>query len=160
MGCGIANFGRWRRESKPLPPWVQTPSCAASPNPWGQDFIPIFSVWVVSRPLRPIWAIPHPIISQNMRFCKRKKNVNHPFNMASWMSFGSLLSRWYWGVEKFFVKVESFDVFIQECKISSIDFCTECQNFTIQSQPNGGEIWMSSNFLEQKKDDNRLFKIS
>ena len=31
-----------RRESKPLPPWVQTPSCAASPNRWGQDFIPNF----------------------------------------------------------------------------------------------------------------------
>ena len=29
---------------------------------------------MVSRPLRPKWAIPHPIISQNMRFKQRKKN--------------------------------------------------------------------------------------
>ena len=29
-----------RCESKPLPPWVKTPSCAASPNPWEQDFKP------------------------------------------------------------------------------------------------------------------------
>ena len=32
---------------------------------------------MVSRPLRPKWAIPHPIISQNIRFYKRKKIVNY-----------------------------------------------------------------------------------
>ena len=41
-GQAALSPGVWRRESKPLPPWVQTPSCAASPNPWGQDFRPNF----------------------------------------------------------------------------------------------------------------------
>ena len=33
---------QWHRELKLLPPWVQTPSCAASSNPRGQDFRPNF----------------------------------------------------------------------------------------------------------------------
>ena len=152
MVDGAASRNPYRREFKPLvAPRVQTPG--------DKILYQFFQFGWFPDPSDQYELYHTPSYPKIWDFAK-EKNVNHPFNMASWMTFGSLLSRWYWGVEKFFVKVESFDVFIQECKISSIDFCTECQNFTIQSQPNGGEIWMSSNFLEQKKDDNRLFKIS
>ena len=46
-----------------------------------------------------------------------------------------------------------FQCFYSKCKIPTIDFCIECQNFTIQSQPNGGEIWVSSNLVERQEEE-------
>ena len=55
--------------------------------------------------------------------------------------------------DTFSPKVASFNVFTLKCKIPTIDFCIECQNFTIQSQPNGGEIWVSSNLVEREEEE-------
>ena len=79
MGCGIAHFGRRGFDSRghwnPLAPRVQT---------HGDKILDqILSVWVVSRPLWPKWAVPHPIISQNMRFNKRKKLWTIPLSLHS-----------------------------------------------------------------------------
>ena len=41
---------------------------------------------LVSRPLRPKWAVPHPIISQNMRFYNRKKLWTIPLMMCHFWS--------------------------------------------------------------------------
>ena len=41
----------------------------------------ILSGYVVSRPLRPKWAVPHPIITQNMKFYNRKQFVKYPFSL-------------------------------------------------------------------------------
>ena len=46
--------------------------------------------------------------------------------------------------------------FLPKCKIPTIDFCIECQNFTIQSQPNGGEIWVSSNLVERQEEEEEV----
>ena len=79
MGCGIARFGRmglkttetWKFWSQILSPGVlrrfsDLSFCAV---PRGPVWLPgTARVSVVFRPLRPKWAIPHPITIHNMRF--------------------------------------------------------------------------------------------
>ena len=74
-GTGDPMMVPYRRESKPLvAPQVQTP---------GDKILDqILSVWVVSRLLRPKWAIPHTIISQNKRFYERFFLWTIPLNVA------------------------------------------------------------------------------
>ena len=59
------------------------PPCAASPDPWGQDFRPNFVSLggFQTPPTNMSYTTPHHI--PKYEILQKKKNVNHPFNMAS-----------------------------------------------------------------------------
>ena len=66
---------------------VQTPSCAASPNPWGQNLRPNFvSLGGFQTPPTKM-SYTTPIISQNMRFNQRRFLWTVPLRQSIWNNF-------------------------------------------------------------------------